>query len=304
MHGSAPTLVGRGVANPRAGVCTAASHNERVTDDSATSQLQRPIVDPAEVAVFLRGLPLSVDPGFTRFVLGFPRKYLVETPRSEVVKHYALAGSLGAKPVISSMAQADAALWKLSVITRERRFLFARIAGALSSSGMDIVAAEAFANASALVLDTFWFRDDERQFEDHGVRRRFQLFLEEAVEGKADLDALLKERLARRSISPSVEGFEVTMEDEPALHATRLRLSGPDRFGLLYLFTLRLSETGADIVLASIATQAGRVRDEFLLTRGGEPLGADGRAEVERALGSLAILRPREAGAAGRGRAR
>ena len=76
-----------------------------VTDDSAGSELQRPIVDPAEVAAFLRGLPLAMDPGFTRFVLGFPRKYLAETPRAEVVKHYALAGSLGAKPVISSLAR-------------------------------------------------------------------------------------------------------------------------------------------------------------------------------------------------------
>jgi UTP:GlnB (protein PII) uridylyltransferase len=267
-----------------------------VTDDSGESELQRPIVDPAEVAAFLRGLPLAMDPGFTRFVLGFPRKYLAETPRAEVVKHYALAGSLGAKPVISSLARGDAALWKLSVITRDRRFLFARIAGALSSSGMDIVAAEAFANASAVVLDTFWFRDEEGRFGDHGLRRRFQVFLEEAVEGKVDLAALMKERLARRPAAPSVDGFEVAMEDEPALGATRLRLGGPDRFGLLYLFTLRLAEAGADIVLATIATHKGRVRDEFLLTREGRPLGAEGRAEIERALKSLAILRPREAG--------
>jgi UTP:GlnB (protein PII) uridylyltransferase len=86
------------------------------------------------------------------------------------------------------------------------------------------------------------------------------------------------------------------MEDEPALHATRLRLSGPDRFGLLYLFTLRLSEAGADIVLANIVTEAGRVRDEFLLSRGGEPLGAAGRVEVEQALATLDILRSREGG--------
>ena len=268
-----------------------------MTDDSAESELQRPIVDAAEVAAFLRGLPLAMDPGFTRFVLGFPRKYLAETPRAEVVKHYALAGSLGAKPVISSLARPEGAHWKLSVITRDRRFLFTRIAGALSASGMDIVTAEAFANASAVVLDTFWFRDEEGRFEDHGLRRRFQVLLEEAVEGKADVAALLQERLARRRGAPSGGSFEVAMEDEPELGATRLRLSGPDRFGLLHLFTHRLAEAGADIVLAAIATDAGRVRDEFLLTRDGQPLGAAGREEVQRALSSLAILRPREAGA-------
>ena len=40
----------------------------------------------------------------------------------------------------SSVARSDG-LWKLCVITRDRRFLFARIAGALSGFGMDIVAA-------------------------------------------------------------------------------------------------------------------------------------------------------------------
>ena len=46
-----------------------------------------PITDPAEVADFVRGLPLAMDPGFTRFVLGFPRRYLEETPRAEVQTH-------------------------------------------------------------------------------------------------------------------------------------------------------------------------------------------------------------------------
>jgi [protein-PII] uridylyltransferase len=195
-------------------------------------------------------------------------------------------------------ARPEAGSWKLSVITRDRRFLFARIAGALSSSGMDIVAAEAFANGSAVVLDTFRFRDDEGRFEDDAVRRRFQVFLEEAVEGKVDLDPLLRKRLERRTSAippPPAAGFEVEMEDEPGLDATRLRLRGPDRFGLLYLFTRRLSEAGADIALAAIATHAGQVRDELLLTRGGHALGPEGRAEVERGLADLPILRPRGA---------
>lgn len=255
--------------------------------------LQKPIVDPAEVTEFLRGLPLAKDPGLARFILGFPHKYLAETPRAEIVKHYALAGSLGAKPVISSLARAGA-LWKLCVITRDRRFLFSTIAGALSSSGMDIVAAEAFANAGAVVLDTFHFRDDEGRFEDDALRRRFQVFLEEAVEGKADFEPALRQRLERRPAPPAGR-FAVEMNDEPELGTTRLRLSGPDRFGLLYLFTRRLSEAGADIGQATIDTQDGRVRDEFLITRDGAPLGPEGRAEVDRALAGLPILRPREA---------
>jgi len=256
---------------------------------TSSAGLELPITDPAEVAAFVRDLPLAMDPGFARFILGFPHRYLKETPRAEVVKHYALAGSLGAKPVISSLARADT-LWKLCVITRDRRFLFSRIAGALSSSGMDIVAAEAFANASAVVLDTFRFRDDEGRFEDDALRRRFQVFLEQAVEGTVDLEPLLKERFEAKG-RPVLAGFEVEMQDEPELHATRLRLQGPDRFGLLSSFSRRLSEAGADIALAEIETEGGRVRDEFLLTRDGDTLGAEGRADVARALEGLATVK-------------
>jgi [protein-PII] uridylyltransferase len=274
-----------GSANARGGVS--------LSEHPPELSIQIPITDPAEVAAFVRGLPLAMDPGFARFILGFPHKYLQETPRAEVVKHYALAGSLGAKPVISSLARADS-LWKLCVITRDRRYLFSRIAGALSCFGMNIVAAEAFANASAVVLDTFRCRDDEGRFEDDALRRRFQVFLEEAVEGKADLEARLKERLELEETAAAV--FEADLEDEPALHATRLRLRGPDRFGLLYSISRRLSDAGADIALAEIETVSGLVRDEFLLTRAGEALGPEGRAGVEEALRGLATLTPPAAG--------
>jgi [protein-PII] uridylyltransferase len=283
---------------------------------TSSAGLEIPITDPAEVAAFVRGLPLAMDPGFAGFILGFPHRYLQETPRAEVVKHYALAGSLRAKPVVSSLARgglggaeeppplderarihparAKDSLWKLCVITRDRRFLFSRIAGALSCFGMNIVAAEAFANASAVVLDTFRCRDDEGRFEDDALRRRFQVFLEEAVEGKADLETRLSERLGREGMPAAV--LEADIDDEPDLHATRLRLRGPDRFGLLYSISRRLSEAGADIALAEIETVSGLVRDEFLLTRAGAALGPQGLAAVEEALRGLATVTPPAAG--------
>ena len=66
-----------------------------------------PIADPAEIQAFLRGLPLALDQEFTRFVLGFPRRYLTSTARQDIVKHYALRRSLGPKAVISSLARED-----------------------------------------------------------------------------------------------------------------------------------------------------------------------------------------------------
>jgi [protein-PII] uridylyltransferase len=226
--------------------------------------------DAEELEAFLRGLPFTLDPGVKRFVLGFPRHYLTSTPRVEIVKHFSLMSSLGERAVITSLAR-EQDRWKLCVVTRDRRFLFSRIAGALSSQGMNIVAAEAFANASALVLDTFHFTDDQRHFADEGQRRRFQAFLEDVVEGSIELEPLLQQPLAD-STDGAAEALGVEMDDDSHPDATRLRIDCRDRFGLLYLVSRTISEAGHDIQLARIETPGRRVKDEFFLTHEGQRL--------------------------------
>jgi [protein-PII] uridylyltransferase len=253
-----------------------------------------PIADPAEVREFLRGLPLALDRAFADFVLGFPRKYLAGTPRAEIVKHWGLAASLGTRPVISSLSR-DGGLWKLSLIARDRKFLFSRIAGALSSSGMDIVAAEAFANAGEVVLDTFRFADPGRRFEVDEERRRFQGFLEDVVVGKVPLEPLLHPRLAALPPAPG-ETLDVRMDDESHPTATRLRLDCRDRFGLLYLVSRAISEAGFDIEMASVQTPGQRVHDEFYLTRGKRRLDAGEQQELARRLSELGDRYFRRAG--------
>jgi [protein-PII] uridylyltransferase len=253
-----------------------------------------PIDDPAEVQAFLRDLPLALDRKFVDFVLGFPRKYLAGTPRTEIVKHYGLMAGLGARPVISSLSR-DGELWKLSLITRDRQFLFSRIAGALSSSGMNIVAAEAFANASQVVLDTFRFSDDERRFDDDSERRKFQGFLEDAVVGKVELEPLLRPRLERLPPAPA-DTLGVQMDGDSHPSATRLRLDCRDRFGLLYLVSRAISEAGHDIEMASVQTPGQRVHDEFYLTKNGRKLDAPAQAELAGRLAELADRYFRQAG--------
>ena len=244
-----------------------------------------PIADPGEVEAFLRGLPLALDREFTRFVLGFPRKYLARTPRAEIVKHYGLMASLGAKAVISSLAR-DGQHWKLSLVTRDRQALFSRIAGTLTCHGMNITAAEAFANASEVVLDTFHFTDDERHFDEDAQRRTFQGFLEDAVEGKVALEPLLRDRLGRLEPVPEA-AFEMEMDNESHPAATRLRLQCRDRVGLLYVVSRCLSEAGLDIELASVHTAGGRVHDEFYIAQAGAFLGGEARDDLARRLADL-----------------
>jgi [protein-PII] uridylyltransferase len=256
-----------------------------------------PVTEPQEVRDFLAKLPLAVDrEHFTRFCLGFPRRYLATTSPVEIVKHYALVESLGSRAAISSLAR-EAALWKMCLLARDRTFLFTSIAGSLSLFGINIVGAEAFANRNAIILDTFTFQDVEKRLEDGAERRRFQAFVEEVAEGKRDLAAELQ---GRRSDSATAPPLAVAWDDDAHPFATLLKVRGRDRFGLLYDLSRILSETGCSIEIAHIETVGGSVRDDFFLTRGAQKLDTDTKATLTAALISLGhdVDRPATSGLA------
>jgi [protein-PII] uridylyltransferase len=243
-----------------------------------------PVTEP-EVRALLGRLPLAVSAAeFSRFVTGFPRKYVSSTSPVEIVKHYALVESLGARSVVSSISR-DGRTWRMCVVARERRALFSRIAGALTCFGMNIVAAEAFANRSALVLDTFAFTDPEAHFEDDTQRRRFQVFLEDVVEGKADVEAALRRHPG--ALRAGGGPLAVQWDDDAHPSATRMVVGGRDSFGLLYRVSRCLAEAGCSIELASIDTVAGEVRDEFYLTREGRKLAPEEQASLGAAIAAL-----------------
>ena len=241
---------------------------------------ESPVADEGEVEAFLRRLPLQVDVDrFLGFARGFPKRYLAQTPPLEVVRHYGLMEGLGRRAVITSLTREDS-LFKLCVVARDRRFLFAHIAGSLSTFGMNIVAAEAFANANALVLDTFRFADPVARFEDDGERRAFQHLLEEATSGRTSLPEPSPGGAASGTLLPS-------FDDHAHPQFTRLTVEGPDRFGLLFRLARTLSEAGCSIEIAYIATPELGVHDEFFLSEGGEKLRAATKGSLEAKLRQL-----------------
>jgi len=251
-----------------------------------------PITDAREVAAFLQRVPLAVDRGhFVEFVLGFPHKYLSSTPATDVLKHYMLMESLRDKAVISWVS-GDRPLTKLCLVARDRRALFSRIAGTLSGFGMDIVGAEAFANANSLVLDTFTFVDPQRRFADDNERRQFQVQLEEVVEGKGDVDAPLRERLALVTRALAAAPLRVSFDGDLHPQATGVTVRGPNHFGLLYLLSRCFAEGGYNIELAYVETPGEQVQDQFFLTRAGEKLTPEMQEDLRGRVARLDEARP------------
>src|SRR6266852_3687122 len=88
-----------------------------------------------------------------RFLEGFPRRYLAMHPPAEIAAHFALYRKLSAEPVQTELKSTHHA-FKLTLLSADRPALCATIAGVISAWGMNIVKADAFANAAGVVLDT------------------------------------------------------------------------------------------------------------------------------------------------------
>ena len=243
-----------------------------------------PILGPDEVYAFARRIPVALDEsGFADLVLGFPRRYLEATPALDVLKHYALMRGLGTRVAISSIAR-EGDGYRVCVVARDRHALFSRIAGSLTCFGLNIVSAEAFANANQLVLDRFDCGDPGGRLEKPDERRSFQAFLENAIAGGADLEAMLRGRLP--SLGRELDSLLLEFDDEAHPTATRMRLQARDRTGLLYVVSEALARLGCDIELAYVATTGDHAHDEFFISREGRKLLAHEREAVRAALSS------------------
>ncbi len=261
------------------------AYPSRLTADPPDPILRRvalqylPIRDAHEVRAFLARTPLAVDrERFTRFVLGFPHRYLEATPTIEVVKHFALVESLGARSLASCLSR-EGELFKLAVVAAERRFLFSRIAGSLLAFGANIVAAEAFANTAKLVLDTFVVADLSGRLARPEEGRRLHGFLEGVIAGRIDLDLQVE-------APATLQGLALEWDDGAHPNATLLRLRCRDALGLLYVVSRRLSEAGCDIEIAHVETPGGSVADSFCLSAAGRKLSREMKGDVEARLGA------------------
>lgn len=232
-----------------------------------------------------------VSPPATRqelsaFLEGFPRRYLASRPPEEIAGHFALARQLARSPVQVSLRTRDHSL-ELTVLTADRPYLFASITGTLAAWGMNIIKADAFANAAGTILDTFRFVDLFRTLElNPSETARFKQNVVDVLTGKADLRKLLSGRISPRT-APRVKvkiSTQVRFDDASSSHSTLLELITQDRPGLLYEVSSALADLGCNIEVALIDTEGQKVIDVFYLTRGGKKLGVAEQQAVRNAL--------------------
>jgi [protein-PII] uridylyltransferase len=237
----------------------------------------RPARGRSRLAEELKGLlPPGVSPAeAAEHLARVPERYLLEVSPEEAALHLRLLRAMaGGEPVAVDFHRraAHVHFWVLGP-DRPRRL--SQICGAFLAAGASIFSARAYTRSDGVIIDQFEVVDASAP--DSGgldeFWRRAAATVREVLSGRADLGALVAEARARlgapaRRDVPARVAFDNAVSPD----YTVVDVSCADRVGLLYDLCVALSDSGADIAFAKIATQGGVATDCFYVTSGGAKL--------------------------------
>src|SRR5580692_2503894 len=234
----------------------------------------------------LRSLAPVTGNKFKGFLEGFPQRYLLVHTAEEVMRDMQMADGLSASPVQVELKRGRH-WYELTLVTRDRPFLFATLAGVLAAWGMNIVKANAFSAEAGIVVDTFHFTDRFRTLElNLSEWERFKNSVVSVLLGEADLEKMLRDRQRseKGAIAKVKVETKIEFDDSSSATTTLLQVIAQDRPRLLHRIASCLSDEKCNIEIALIDTEGQMAIDTFYLTSTGKKLKAEHCRQVEKAL--------------------
>ena len=199
-------------------------------------------------------------------------------------------------PIVDWSAHQNSGHSTLQVVTWDRHQLLARICGSISAAGLSILSADIFTREDGLVLDSF--RICTTRFEaitDKRDRDRVSKHLAESLKNENfDFLPLMKKALGRVGSTTLDFPTRIAIDSDSHPQFTLVKLTTPDRLGLLHDLLRAISDAGFEISAARIATEKGAAVDTFYV---GEKVGVESTRPlpVTKATDSEALRRLRVA---------
>jgi [protein-PII] uridylyltransferase len=199
------------------------------------------------------------------FVRSASLRYLASHRPAEVARDAGLVASLArsgsaddALIAVGAGPTPDSSV--VTVVASDRPELLARVAGAMSLAGLDILALDAYGAPGGIALDAFVVASATRRPVTTETFTQLERLVRAALRDRLELRTRLEER--RRHYRPRTTA-PVRVETVSAGWDTAIQVSAPDRPGLLHDLAQAVSATGLDIRWAKVLTIDGLARDTF-----------------------------------------
>jgi len=202
--------------------------------------------------------------------MGFPLRYLHATLPADRERHHRLY--LQSRPTGVAVAlEPDGDFYRATIVGRDRPYLFASFAAALSAAGLDVVKAEAFSNARGVILDTFVVADPRGLLhKDVSAADRLRESLERIGLGRLEAPPARVAGPAdrkKRGLAPTVR-----FDSGGCEAATLVEVVAENRPGLLCSLASVFSSAACNIDVVLVDTKGNRALDVFYVARDGKKL--------------------------------
>jgi [protein-PII] uridylyltransferase len=205
------------------------------------------------------------------FLDTMPTRYLGATPPDQVARHVMLTQPTLRAPVVLHYEQNfSGGFTNVTICVAGRRGVFSMIAGALSRNKLNILGAQIYTSSHGVAVDTLQVDTLERTpVTDQQVWQHVEADLHMALGGALHFETIVTQRrhLAQdRKLQAFARPPQVLIENTSSDSHTIIEVQAQDHLGLLYKLTRVLYESGLDVALAKISTEANRAIDVFYVT--------------------------------------